>query len=826
MENLPTLVLGLSLVLGLAALMLPIARRLKIPYTVLLAVVGFILGIIEIVIDPAGVGGILGDFLYSLTNFKITFDAVMFIFLPALIFNSGLSIDAHRLLDDLGPILFLAIAGLLLSTFIIGYSVWFVSGMSVVVCLLLGAIVSATDPVAVVSIFEDLHVPKRLGILVEGESLFNDATAIVLFSILSLMVMGNSDSTLAEGVVLFLKVFIGGVVVGYLIATIMGALFKRMKKVPIVKITLTISLAYLSFIIAEHYLHVSGVMATVTSALVIGSVGRSTFRPSTWDDMVDTWERIGFWANSLIFILVGIVAPQIIFNIGMAELRILGILTITAFLARALIIYGLLPLLSIRNLITKVNTAFKTVMFWGGLRGAVSLALALAVMENPSISHEVREFIGILVTGFVLITLLVNATTIGYVVRFFRLDELSLTDRIIRDRATAFSLTDVFEKIKTATAELQVDTEISEALIENYEERAKEMKKSVDQITEITEDEWLVIGLLDVTIQERKNYLKLFGDRLVDSNIIRHLLSRNDNLLDAIRSEGAKGYKNAWQRNLGFDWRYGMARRLHRHLGYTGYLSRLLSERFEILMANSTTIKGLIKTSVVEVAKLLGSDIEKKLEKLLHERYDKTHKAQSMLRLQYPAHAAALERNYLGRMALRLEESIFEDMFGHSIIGREVYADLENNIDMGSKELDKIPELDLGLTPDKLVSSVSFFSNLEPAHLQKIVSLLKTRLALPDELIIEKGMQGQAMYFISSGAVEVELDPDPVLLGTNDFFGEIALLRAIPRVANVRSLGFCELLVLYVKDFRTLLDSEPGLRMMIEKIAEDRLKMD
>jgi len=130
------------------------------------------------------------------------------------------------------------------------------------------------------------------------------------------------------------------------------------------------------------------------------------------------------------------------------------------------------------------------------------------------------------------------------------------------------------------------------------------------------------------------------------------------------------------------------------------------------------------------------------------------------------------------------------------------------------------------LTPDKLVSSVSFFSNLDSAHLQKIVGLLKTRLALPDELIIEKGRQGQAMYFISSGAVEVELEPDSVLLGTNDFFGEIALLREIPRVANVRALGFCELLVLYVKDFQTLLDSEPDLHKTIKQVAEDRLKMD
>lgn len=820
------MVLGLSLVLGLAAIILPISRRLNIPYTVLLAVVGFILGLIEIVVDPVGVGGILGDFLHSIKNFKITSDAVMFIFLPALIFNSGLSIDAHRLLDDLGPILLLAVVGLLISTVFIGYTVWMVSGMSMIVCLLLGAIVSATDPVAVVSIFKDLHVPKRLAILVEGESLFNDATAIVLYSIFSLMVMGNSDSTLTEGVVLFLKVFLGGIVVGYLIATIMGALFKRIKKVPIVKITLTISLAYVSFIIAEHYLHVSGVMATVTAALVTGTMGRSTLKPSTWNELVETWEHVGFWANSLIFILVGVITPQIILNIGKAELKILVILTIAAFFSRALIIYGLLPVLSIKNMLTRVDTAFKTVMFWGGLRGAVSLALALAVMENPSISHEVRQFIGILVTGFVLFTLLVNATTIGLVVRFFRLDKLSITDQIIRDRATALSLIEVSGKIETVTTEMQVDPKISEALIDNYKERVHEMKTSVEQITEITEEEWLVIGLLDISIQERENYLKLFDDRLVDSNIIRQLLSKNDNLLDGIRSNGVKGYTNTWQENLKFDWRYGLAMRLHRRFGYTGYLSRLLSDRFELFMADSTTMNRLIKFSISEVAKLLGPEIEKKLRVLLDERYTKSEKAQNMLKLQYPVHGAALEKNYLGRMALRLEESIFENMLDNSIIDREVFADLGKELDSTSKKLDKIPQLDLGLTPVKLVSSVSFLSNLDPVHLQKIVGLLKTRLALPDELIIKKGMQGQAMYFISSGAVEVELDPDPVLLGTNDFFGEIALLLSIPRIANVRALGFCELLVLYVKDFQTLLDSEPDLRKTIEKVAVDRLKMD
>jgi len=412
------------------------------------------------------------------------------------------------------------------------------------------------------------------------------------------------------------------------------------------------------------------------------------------------------------------------------------------------------------------------------------------------------------------------------VVRFFRLDELSPTDQIIRDRATTHSMKEVFAKLETASTELQVDTKISDALIESYKERVNEMETTAGQIKEITEEEWLAIGLHDMSIQERENYLKLFGDRLVDPNIIRQLLSRNDNLLDGIRSNGVIGYTSKWQENLRFDWRYGIAMRLHQRFGYTGYLSRLLSERFEILMAESTTIHRLIKSSISEVAKLLGPEIERNLENLLVERYTKSEKAQTMLKLQYPIHAAALEKNHIGRIALRIEESIFEDMLDKSIIDKEVFTDLEDDLDLTSQEFDKIPELDLGLTPDKLVLSVPFLSYLDSAHLQKIVGLLKTRLALPDELIIKKGMQGQAMYFISSGAVEVELDPKPVLLGTNDFFGEIALIRAIPRVANVRALGFCELLVLYVKDFQTMLDSEPDLRKTIEQIAEDRLKMD
>jgi CPA1 family monovalent cation:H+ antiporter len=159
-------------------------KQVNFPHTVLLAAVGIFLGLLA---EAAAIhlpSGFLADTFHSLSSFQITGDMVMFVFLPALVFESALSIDAHRLMEDMGPILFLAVVGLLISTFAVALPLQWVTGMGLVVCLLLGCIVSATDPVAVVAIFKELGAPKRLNILVEGESLFNDAMAIVLFSIL------------------------------------------------------------------------------------------------------------------------------------------------------------------------------------------------------------------------------------------------------------------------------------------------------------------------------------------------------------------------------------------------------------------------------------------------------------------------------------------------------------------------------------------------------------------------------------------------------------------------------------------------------------------
>ncbi len=822
MDQLSSTVLGLGILLALAVLMLPVARRLHIPFTVFLALVGGVLGGMELVFPASPGAGPFNDFLHFLQEFHLTSEAVFFIFLPALIFESALSINVHRLLDDLIPILILAIVGLLVSTFIVGLSMVTVSDKDLLVCMLLGAIVSATDPVAVVALFKELQAPKRLTILVEGESLFNDATAIVMFTILTGMILQQSEPGIAAGIGSFLKVFVGGVLTGYVCGRIVCGVFGQIQKVPIIKITLSICVAYFSFIIAEHYLHVSGVMAVVTAGLVVGSLGPSVMSPPTWHSLQETWDHLGFWANAVIFILVGIAVPKILMSMTGTEVGLLGIMILSAFVARGVILYGILPGFTFGNWVAKVSMAYKTVMFWGGLRGAVSLALALAVMENPAFSEDTRHFVGVMVTGLVLFTLFVNATTIGAVMRFFGLDRLSLADQAVRQAAIKVSLNDISKYLEHCAEELEVSPELTREMLDRYHHRIDALNSQQEQTRQIPRADWLRIGLTTLTHEERAGYLQHFGDGFVDSKIARVLLAQTEDLIDGIRLDAVQGYEAAWNKHLGFNWRFSMGSKIQTWTGYCGVLAELLADRFEILISQRKSVRALLATEIKTVTQLLGEETGGELTGLLASRLAVIEKALTMLKLQYPDYTRTLEKRYLSQVALRLESTEFEDMAQHYIISEEVFQDLWRELESSTRRISKRPKLDLGLQPEKLVARVPLFADCPPGRIAHIAKLLHPKLALPGEKIIRKGEPGHTMYFISSGSVEVAGNGESILLGTNDFFGEIALLQDIPRTADVTAHGFCNLLVLDVKDFRDLLATTPDLKEAIERTAQQR----
>src|SRR5262249_11574382 len=361
-------VFGIVVLLLTAALFRGISRQLKLPFTVVLVLAGMGLSYIST---------FNSQFEAAWHSLALSPALILYVFLPSLIFESAFNLDARELRDNLGPVLMLAVPGLLLSTLAIGLIVWAAAGIPLISSLLLGAILSATDPVAVIAVFRRLGAPLRLRVLVEGESLFNDATALVLARlILTALVAGTTSAIAVEkGALEFVVVFVGGLAAGWLLGLAAGYVIGRVQD-NFVEITLTTVLAYLSFIVAEQVLHVSGVMATVAAGLAIGGWRRMKISAEVRAYLEHFWEYVGFLANALIFLMGGL-------RVDVHALRATAVLlfwVIAALLvSRALVVYGLMPLVQRLPGSRPINRAYRTVIYWGGLRGAVALAIVLSL---------------------------------------------------------------------------------------------------------------------------------------------------------------------------------------------------------------------------------------------------------------------------------------------------------------------------------------------------------------------------------------------------------------------------------------------------------------
>ncbi len=815
-------VLGLTGLLMLAVLMLPAARRVDFPYTVLLAGVGVAIGLLDVLVAHVSVP-LLSDFLAALGSIEITAEAVFFIFLPALVFEAAMVLDVRRLMDDLGAILFMAVVGLLISTAIVGVSIWSVSGFTLIACLMLGVIVSATDPVAVVAIFKEVGAPKRLSILVEGESLFNDATAILLFTILAGMLAGSGDPSLIEGVFGFLVVFFGGALVGWVLGRIFVWIIAQLEDMPLVERSLTICLAYLSFIVAEHYLKTSGVMAVVVAALVMGSRGRSVIQPHDWHGLHQLWEQIGFWANSIIFILVGLAVPGIMAGFGSDQALWLAVLIVAAFAARALILFGLLPLLSAWRLVQKVSVGYRTVMFWGGLRGAVALALALVIIESPQYSEDLRAFVGVLVTGFVLFTLFVNAPTIGFVIKLFRLDQLSAYDAAVRDRALALALDRIGDNIERVALRQDASEQTTAEIVGAYRARSDSAQQAFDALRDLPTEDWVRIGLTNLAARERAAYDHQFEDGFLPSPAYRALSEHVEDITDALRTGGVEAYGRTARRGLGFGRDFRFAMQVQRRFNLDGPLAHAVSDRFERLVGMRLALAEVAGDGLPKIREMVGERAGATVADWLERRRRETEAALHSLQLQYPDYARRIERRLLQQGALRLEEQSYKRMHADALISGEVFGDLQARVRHQERELEQLPALDLGLDPRKLVARVPMFRDLPLARIDQLAELLKPRLVLPGEKVVASGEQGDAMYFISNGALRVELEPEPVVLGSGDFFGELALITRQPRNADVVATGFADLLLLRTVDFQRFMEANPDTRDRIESVALERL---
>lgn len=823
MHDIAMAVFGIGGLLALATLLVPVAARANLAFSLVLAMAGIVLGVVADTVGLlGGMGGAVGDFLHTVGRFELSSEAFIVVFLPALLFETAVVVDVRRLLDDLAPILLLAVVAVLVSTFAIGLALGAVSDVGLVACLLLAAVVSTTDPIAVVAIFRELGVPHRLSLLVEGESLFNDAAAIALFTLFLGMATGERQPDVLAGTASFLRGFAGGLLVGYVFGRLVCWGFSLLRGQRFAEITLTVATAYVVFIVAEHYLHVSGVVAVVTTALVISFQGRTRVSAATWTSLLEVWQQVGFWASSLIFLLATMRVPKMLVGMDAAALGLLAVLIVSALAARAVVLFGLFPLLGVVGWAEPVGRPLRLVVLWGGLRGAISLALALAVVENPRVPAEVKSFVSVLCTGFVLFTLFVNAPLLRPLIRLLKLDRLSPSDMAVRCRAIASTVETVRQRVSDAADGYGIERSVAAELAQCYTERLEQAETHLAQAGNVCNADMVRTGLAMLAAREEVIYRRHYREGVVPGQVTRGLLSAVARIQDGLKTGGTDGYMAGHERALAFPRRFRLALLLQRRLGADGPLARYIADRFERLLMLQAALNALTDMVARELPRHVGADGATEVAAVLAVRLDGVEKALAALRLQYADFSRELQMRYLQRAALRIEENEYRRLRAEAMVGAEVFNDLMADLKQRVAHLARRPAINLDLDPETMVARVPLFAALPPDAVRQISRLLRPVLAVPGEMVVRKGEDGDAMYFVASGAVEVMVAPRPVRLGSGDFFGEMALISGAPRSADISSLGFCSLLVLRADDFQSLVSASPVLREHIHDTARRR----
>jgi CPA1 family monovalent cation:H+ antiporter len=386
-------VVGFVVLLAIAVAVALLTQRLSIPYSVALVVAGFVLSVAQ----PA-------------PDARITPDLILVVFIPGLVFEAAYHIHLDELRRSFASVSVLAVLGVVLTAGLVAAIVSATTGLDAGLAFVLGAIVCATDPVATVAVFKQLHAPRSLATVVEAESLLNDGTGVVLFTI-ALAAVSTPVSPL-DGVVRFVLAIIVSAGLG-IVAGLVAVRLLHLAEDRTVQVMISIVAAYGTYLAADA-LHESGIIATVMVGLAIGNAGGRFALPSTTTLALDeVWETAAFLLTAVVFLLVGVViTPSQLTGAGGVILA--GFIGITV--ARAAVVYGLIGaggrLLAGRRR-TPVPVGYLHVMFWAGLRGAIAIALALSLPADlPQ-----HDLIAGGVYGIVLITLLLQGTTAGWVVR-------------------------------------------------------------------------------------------------------------------------------------------------------------------------------------------------------------------------------------------------------------------------------------------------------------------------------------------------------------------------------------------------------------------------
>jgi CPA1 family monovalent cation:H+ antiporter len=812
------LVASLVGLLLLAAATRALSKRLRLPFTVMLVVAGILVAQLA----PYG-----PPFVHAFAQLSISTDVVLLIFLPTLIFESAFNLDSRQLRRNLFPILLLAVPGVLLSTAVMGGLLWLVTPFNLGATLILGALLSATDPVAVIALFKQLGAPKRLIVLVEGESLFNDATAIVLTRILLAVVLGGTLNgiDILSGVLDFLRVFVGGLLVGWVAALLVGGLLSRVENDPFIEVPLTVVLAYFSFLLAEEAFQVSGVMAVVAAGVVMGGSGRAKISPAVSIYLTELWEYFAFVANALIFLLVGL-------TIDLAALwqalPLLAWVVVGMLLSRLPVVFGLMPLAGRLPGGEPVRLPMQAVMYWGGLRGAIALALVLSLPELPY-----KDTFIALTAGAVLFTLLVQGLGIRPLVRRLGVDKPPLGERLAKQDSALSAVRHALRRIPDLHAGGLFSRRIARTLEQHY--RAKEQRvlarRDGLRSAELDAEQERRLVYLRSFGTEKRTYYDLFGKGHLTESDYRNLVHAVDLQIDAMLTRGVLHHHTLHSQLDQRPERF----LLHCAERFPGlsplpewYRHRHTARDYEMTwgqyQGSGAVLEELREAERQEsVSPQVLSEVRSgylRWQENARQQLDTTAE-------QLPEFVGAMQERIGKRLLLHSEREVVESRSRTGELAGGMAEELLTDVDEQLLTLRGYTLQALHLEPEQLLRTVPLFRELPGEEFRRMAAFLHPLTVPPNEYIIRQGETGRALFLIARGVIRVSRageagEQDLGTLMAGDFFGEKALLHRQPRSATCRTVTACALYELTRDAFFEVMATCPNLKAAVEAVDRER----
>ncbi|MGR9072001.1 MAG: cation:proton antiporter [Gammaproteobacteria bacterium] len=464
------------MLISLAVYML--SRKLRIPYTVLLVIAGSLLVPLSRI-----------EIFSFVTSFELTPELLFFVFLPILIFESAYNMNIRSVTENIYSIGILAVGGLIVSTLFIGIAGYYMFKFSgyetpMLALLLFGAIISSTDPVAVLALFKEYGAPKRLTLIFEGESLFNDSTGFAAFLVtIDLLTHGYAGySSVVSALISFFTMLAGGILFGLMMGFLFAKLIEWAKGHEYLEITLTLLVAHFTFIltevISEHLvvagqeIRLSSIIATLTASMVIGNYGRFKMSHAVEEYMEKFWGYFAFIANSLVFILMGLLFADLAIDLNIAIWPIL-LAIVVVVVGRAVSVYPLLWLLNKTGKEEPIPRNWMHLLSWGSLRGSLAVIMVLLIPDDLALpgwtfDFSLKQFIAAVTIGSIYFTLLVKATTIGKVMHALGIDALTPEERVGYFKSKIQMYEDTLKKINALLDNRQVNKAQHEEFQHHY----------------------------------------------------------------------------------------------------------------------------------------------------------------------------------------------------------------------------------------------------------------------------------------------------------------------------------------------------------------------